>query len=349
MVYATFLLHFLPLLDLGVTIGRHAVGGIQIKETIEVQDISIKTDIPIFSHHQYKDVAKDVDFLLWTRQNPENCYSIQLNDSLPSVLSNSSFSPSVETKILIHGYGDTGDTDWIIRVKDKYLKKGNYNVISVDWRRLANTAPFYNIAAANTKPVGYLTADLITYITQHYDSSDIKLFHPIGFSLGAHVAGHAGYHLNGELSRITGLDPAGFLFHTVPKSEKLSTEDAKFVDVIHSAGLWIGTDEVVGHVDFYPNGGMAPQPDCKGEPIGLDCSHQRANKLFEESIDSQVGFHSVLCDSWQDFESGLCDNHPSNMMGEPATKKEEGVFYLATNAKPPYAIPPRRYSRNMET
>ena len=86
---------------------------------------------------------------------------------------------------------------------------GNYNVISVDWRRLANTAPFYNVAAANTKPVGYLTADLITYITQHYDSSDIELFHPIGFSLGAHVAGHAGYHLNGELSRITGLDPAG--------------------------------------------------------------------------------------------------------------------------------------------
>ena len=37
----------------------------------------------------------------------------------------------------------------------------------------------------------------------------------------------------------------GFLFHTVPPSERLSTEDAKFVDVIHSAGLWIGTDEVV--------------------------------------------------------------------------------------------------------
>ena len=33
----------------------------------------------------------------------------------------------------------------------------------------------------------------------------------------------------------------------------------------------------VGDVDFYPNSGMAPQPGCKGEPIGLDCSHQRAN------------------------------------------------------------------------
>ena len=31
MVYATFLLHFLPLLDLGITFGRHATGGIQIK------------------------------------------------------------------------------------------------------------------------------------------------------------------------------------------------------------------------------------------------------------------------------------------------------------------------------
>ena len=50
-----------------------------------------------------------------------------------------------------------------------------------------------------------------------------------------------------------------------------------------------------------------------------------------------------------EFQNGLCDNHPSNMMGELATKNEEGVFYLATNAQPPFAIPPRRYSRNMET
>ena len=35
----------------------------------------------------------------------------------------------------------------------------------------------------------------------------------------------------------------GFLFHTEPANEKLSRDDAKFVDVIHSAGLWIGTDE----------------------------------------------------------------------------------------------------------
>ena len=92
-----------------------------------------------------------------------------------------------------------------------FLRIGHYNVISVDWRRLANTAPFYNIAAANTKAVGYLTADLINYIVKYYANAKIESFHPIGFSLGAHVAGHAGYHLDGSLSRITGLDPAGII------------------------------------------------------------------------------------------------------------------------------------------
>ena len=33
----------------------------------------------------------------------------------------------------------------------------------------------------------------------------------------------------------------------------------------------------MGQVDFYPNGGMAPQPGCENEdPLGIDCSHARA-------------------------------------------------------------------------
>ena len=37
----------------------------------------------------------------------------------------------------------------------------------------------------------------------------------------------------------------GFLYHTAPADEKLTPDDAQFVDVIHSGGLWIGTDEPV--------------------------------------------------------------------------------------------------------
>ena len=102
------------------------------------------------------------------------------------------------------------------------------------------------------------------------------------------------------MSRITGLDPAGFLFHNVPHNARLDPSDALFVDVIHSAGLWIGMDEAVsllqilkhtssyllkyfffqvGHVDFYPNQGHHPQPGCEEEGLGLDCSHQRAHVI----------------------------------------------------------------------
>ena len=152
----------------------------------------------------------------------------------------------------------------------------------MDWRKLANTYPFYNIAAANTKPVGYLTADLIEFLVNQ-GGAPMSSFHPVGFSLGAQVAGHLGYKLGGAgtLARITGLDPAGFLFHNVPPSERLDPSDAAFVDVVHSAGLWIGMDEAVGHVDFYPNQGHHPQPGCEDEGLGLDCSHQRAHVIHD--------------------------------------------------------------------
>ena len=55
-------------------------------------------------------------------------------------------------------------------------------MISVDWRKLANTYPFYNIAAANTKPVGYLTASLIEFLVEDGGTS-MSSIHPVGFRL----------------------------------------------------------------------------------------------------------------------------------------------------------------------
>ena len=37
----------------------------------------------------------------------------------------------------------------------------------------------------------------------------------------------------------------GPMFHTVPHEERLSPEDAELVDVIHTAGRWLGMDGVV--------------------------------------------------------------------------------------------------------
>jgi hypothetical protein len=47
--------------------------------------------------------------------------------------------------------------------------------------------------------------------------------------------------------------------------ERLDISDADFVQVIHTASGFLSFLESVGHADFYPNSGKAPQPPCSGE------------------------------------------------------------------------------------
>ena len=51
------------------------------------------------------------------------------------------------------------------------------------------------------------------------------------------------------------MDPAGPLFEHADPSERLSPDDADFVDVIHTCKVLLGIHQPVGTVDFYPNGG----------------------------------------------------------------------------------------------
>ena len=102
---------------------------------------------------------------------------------------------------------------------------GEYNVIAVNWEKLART-PRYFYAVNNTRAVGYLTADLIEYLMEHYTNVTANNVHPVGMSLGAHVVGHLGYRLNGSLARITGLDPAGYKSHIkIHNSQKYASSN----------------------------------------------------------------------------------------------------------------------------
>ncbi|XP_071744347.1 gamma-aminobutyric acid receptor subunit alpha-6 isoform X2 [Lepeophtheirus salmonis] len=215
---------------------------------------------------------------------------------------------------------------------DALLDYMDFNVIVVDWN--AGARAIYSQAAANTRLVGLEVASLIEYLITQRDCK-AKGFHLIGHSLGSHISGYAGEALikkySQKLGRISGLDPAEPLFQSMPEFVRLDPSDAEFVDAIHTDSksiimLGYGMMDPVGHVDFYPNGGV-DQPGCalmdfhenfeNLDDVGrhlVACSHDRALQYYIESIretNSTCKFIAHECSSYEKFKQKLHTMKPS--------------------------------------
>jgi len=286
-------------------------------------------------------ISNNTHFLLWTRQNPVKAVELKVGDE--KILQESGYNNTLPTKIFAHGWNSNGYSGNAPNIRDEYLKREDCNFISVDWEKLAAGINYIN-PARNTKYVGELTGQLVNFLLEH--DADLKNFHIIGFSLGAHVAGKTGATVNGVVPRITGLDPAYPLFSIKNTDSRLDTTDAEFVDVVHTnSGTLIHDSlsfpQAIGHVDFFVNGGHS-QPGCgiiSGDIIDLihGCSHERAPEYFKESINSPIGFMATLCDSYDHYKKGSCSANPTSLMGEPVADSVRGTFYLTTNKKSPFA------------
>src|SRR5206468_2115555 len=71
-------------------------------------------------------------------------------------------------------------------------------------------------------------------------------------------------------------------------------------DYMDFIGSRFGMSEAIGHVDFYPNEGKTPQPQCLLEEFNnRGCSHRMAVKFFADSLKrhSRQDFVSFKCDS----------------------------------------------------
>ncbi|KAJ7383384.1 hypothetical protein OS493_028466 [Desmophyllum pertusum] len=213
-------------------------------------------------------------FRLYTRSNTGQPQFI--NDYELTKLQNSNFNGSKKTVFVAHGYIEI-KPKWMERIKDGLLRNVDCNVILVDWYR--GSLPPYVEAAGNTRLVGAMIAELIKFLISQTQSS-VDLYHVVGFSLGAHIAGYAGSRLkqNGlTLGRITGLDPAGPLFSTTDPAVRLDPSDARFVDIIHTDADRFGLYQTSGHIDFYPNGGL-DQVGCKSLTGGRDPGDPRGSE-----------------------------------------------------------------------
>ncbi|XP_075970347.1 uncharacterized protein LOC142972864 isoform X2 [Anticarsia gemmatalis] len=269
------------------------------------------------------------------------------------------FEPNRPTRVIVHGFGSNCDNVWVYEMRSALMAVEECNVVCVDWEGGASM-PNYLRAAANTRLVGKQLAMLLQGFAKHIDLR-FEDVHLIGFSLGAHVAGFAGSELR-NISRITGLDPAGPLFEFQDPRARLDRSDAKFVDVIHSNGETLilgglGAAQPLGHVDFYPNGGRV-QHGCSNLFVGAVsdlvlpwaaasvegrslCNHRRAYKFFTDSVSPKCHFPAFPCANYDTFLEGRCfpcdGQRRCGNMGYYADRSlGRGQLYLLTREEEPF-------------
>lgn len=291
------------------------------------------------------DVNRDIEYLLYTRRNP-NC-GATLNISDPYSLRRSNFNDRYPTVIFIHGYSESATGRSAVAIRDVYLSRGEYNVILVNWAKLAGL-PWYVTAVRNTRIVGPQLARLVEWLAAR-GAVSLPDLHVIGFSLGAEIAGFMGKALSPrKVGRITGLDAAYPLYMNTGSESHLARTDATFVDVIHTDGGILGFPDPLGHVDFYPNGGKPEQPGCNLENAFqrslsrfinqyIACGHHRAWMFYAESVTNPFGFPASRCAKWRPDIRLDCKWTPQALMGFAVDPTVRGKFYLRTNAQPPFA------------
>ncbi|KAJ7394433.1 hypothetical protein OS493_000242 [Desmophyllum pertusum] len=287
-------------------------------------------------------------FHVFTREG-----SGKIDDHDQSKLQATDFDIARRTIFVIHGWLESKYT-WALRMKNALLDREDCNVILVDWSK-GSQIP-YDQAAGNTRLVGAQVAELIRFlISSSSGSPDLtERFYIVGFSLGAQTAGYAGAYLKGLgmiLGRITGLDPAGpgFIGNVVTNEFRLDPGDAAYVDVVHTDAGGIGTDEMVGHTAFFPNGGH-DQPGCLHKVAIIKlldllklrdiCDHLRAPEFYIASVENPSSWIASPCMSFSDCKNGkyrrTCNDKCPTMGYGADTTKRDGTFYLKTNSQAPF-------------
>ncbi|ELW71351.1 Hepatic triacylglycerol lipase [Tupaia chinensis] len=280
-------------------------------------------------------------FLLFGDETDKGC-RIQLNHV--DTLQECGFNSSLPLVMIIHGWSVDGQLEgwiWQMVAALKSTPSRPVNVGLANWMSLAHH--HYAIAVRNTRRAGQEVAALLQWLECHELT--------MGYS-----------YQQGFLEK-DGLDAAGPLFEGTSPSDRLSPDDADFVDAIHTftrehMGLSVGIKQPIAHYDFYPNGGSF-QPGCHFLELykhiarhGLNaitqtikCAHERSVHLFVDSL-LHEGMQSTayLCSDMDSFSQGLClscGKGRCNTLGyhvrQERHRKSKRLF-LVTRAQSPFKV-----------
>ncbi|XP_015108334.1 pancreatic triacylglycerol lipase isoform X2 [Diachasma alloeum] len=225
------------------------------------------------------------------------------------------------TAVFIHGFTQSINSNSVATIVEAYLKRGDHNIVAVDWSELAGGN--YMQVISQVEEVGAYIAQGINGMLE--DGISPSRIHVVGHSMGAHVAG------------TVGLDPAGPLFNFF--NERISSTDAQFVDIIHTDAGFYGLARPTGSVDFWPNRGTRVQPGCPSNSRVYSeedfCSHHRSYLYYAESLINENAFLSVKCSS--EAESSK-KNTRLIPMGYAAPVDTSGSYCLVTSANEPFGL-----------
>ncbi|KAG5684759.1 hypothetical protein PVAND_013973 [Polypedilum vanderplanki] len=264
------------------------------------------------------------------------------------ILEQEEFDNAKPTVIYLHGYIEHMEIESIRVISEAYLKRGDHNLILVDWAELAD-GNYLLDAVPNAMKLANLLADTVLELINN--GLDCNKLHIVGHSLGGQLSGQMGRKIKEKsnntikLKRISALDPAFPPFYPGWIYKPLGKRDAELVDVIHTDAWLYGAPISTGTVDFWPNSGKTLQPGCPKRNYKMLsdndlCSHRRSWWFWAESVAAKdvKSFPAVKCKSWDHFKEGKYDEEaPIAYMGIDCPMNVCGDYYLQTNGDLPYS------------
>ncbi|XP_049884302.1 pancreatic triacylglycerol lipase-like [Pectinophora gossypiella] len=263
---------------------------------------------------------------LFTRLNPTVSQPLLLGSD--GLLGMTNYDARRRTIIIIHGWLDSATANVNSVLVPAFLAAEDVNVIVVDWSAGAGTIN-YAAAVSNTVTSGESVARFINWLNQATNTSPMS-YHLVGHSLGGHQVGIIGRNVNGQVAYITALDPAFPLWIT--HNHKFREDDGLYTEIIHTNAGLLGYIGTLGHVDFYPNGGIN-MPGCDTQ----ECDHERSFHYLAESLISG-GFTGRRCATYAGAMSNNCILWGTLNMGGLVPKiGSSGIYRMETNASPPFS------------
>lgn len=336
--------------------------------------------IKIFFISQILAIGNCILIYLYSTNSPFDPIVIDPNTNISINLKIKKFQEKLSNKcinyLVIHGFASSGQDNWVIEMKDRLLfTSACVQVLALDWSENSSWQFDLNIGYVRSIQNIARTSELFGAFLWNFSqlknpSIFFNKLHCIGHSLGAHMCGFISKYikLNHEMifKRISGLDPAGPCFENLRPEKRLSSQDANYVDVIHTS-LNLGIQIPIGHSDYYVNDAKT-QPGCLRtneirlpvfkckEPKNknsmnrmlfnlfdlVKCSHSKAHQYFIDSILSKCAkFDAFKCDNYKSFLHRKCFHCHTNKMGfhsDPESNDGINRIYFLDYANPNHEI-----------